>query len=496
MTVAEHDLLLRATLAPEPEASDAYARWREQTDLASLDRASQRVLSLLAERLDGQDDEVAAKVRRIARFTWLRTQVLLEHTAPAVRALAESGVPVMLIKGAAVLAHTNWKVARRPMDDLDVAIPRALAPQAIDVMRGLGFESALAGDLRQLDERHALPFRDPSGAELDLHWHVLHSSLHHDADTEFWAAADDAEVRGVACRVLCREDALLQACTQGREYSDTHPLRWAADAAELLRAGDGFDWGRVVEQARRHRLGRELREALMVLAEVTGEPVPVPRGRTAARARRPEESGGDGPLAPTRAERLQDEWLSWVRREVAPGTPLRPKHAALLLKDAWALPRARQIPLRRAVEDPTPAGAVALGRGDTLGFRHGEAGVANLGAGWWAPDPHGTWSRAREAVLVLPLAERDDAPFTVTIDLVPFLTPTRPHLEVRVGGQRWGFSGTTLTDTRRVVRVPAQQGRERIALRLQIRHPLSPLAARYDGDPRPLGIALLGLALS
>jgi hypothetical protein len=56
VTVAEHDLLLRATLAREPEASDAYARWRAQADLATLDRASQRVLSLLAERLDGQDD--------------------------------------------------------------------------------------------------------------------------------------------------------------------------------------------------------------------------------------------------------------------------------------------------------------------------------------------------------------------------------------------------------------------------------------------------------
>ena len=54
----------------------------------------------------------------------------------------------------------------------------------------------------------------------------------------------------------------------------------------------------------------------------------------------------------------------------------------------------------------------------------------------------------------------------------------------------------TLADTRRVVRVPAQTGRERIALRMHIRHPLSPLAARYDGDPRPLGVALLGLALS
>ncbi len=87
VSVAEHDLLLRATLGPEDEARDAYAAWRAEADLATLDRASQRVLALLAERLDGQDDAVAEKVRRIARFTWLRTQVLLERTAPAVRAL-------------------------------------------------------------------------------------------------------------------------------------------------------------------------------------------------------------------------------------------------------------------------------------------------------------------------------------------------------------------------------------------------------------------------
>jgi hypothetical protein len=98
----------------------------------------------------------------------------------------------------------------------------------------------------------------------------------------------------------------------------------------------------------------------------------------------------------------------------------------------------------------------------------------------------------REAVLVLPLAEPDDDPYTVTIDLVPFLTPTRPHMEVEVGDTRWGFSGTTLADARRTTRVHAGT---RIVLRFKIHHPLSPLTARYDGDPRPLGIALRGLSL-
>ena len=91
--------------------------------------------------------------------------------------------------------------------------------------------------------------------------------------------------------MICREDALLQAVTQGREFTETHPLRWAADAAELLRDAPAFDWERVTEQARRHRLTRELREALAVLADVTEEPVPDtvrlgPSGRARAHAAR------------------------------------------------------------------------------------------------------------------------------------------------------------------------------------------------------------------
>jgi hypothetical protein len=385
------------------------------------------------------------------------------------------------------------------MDDLDVAVPRALAPRAIAVLCDHGFTSPLAGDARHLDERHALPFRDAAGAELDLHWHVLHSSLHHDADADFWAAAQPAELRDVRCRVLCREDAVLLALTQGQEHSETHPLRWAADAAEVLRSAPAFDWDRVLAQARRHRLQREVGAALELLGAVTGEPVPAARGHRRSHARRAEESAGDGPLAPRATERLHDELLAWARREVAPGAPLRPRHAALWLKETWALPRVRDIPRHLAGrhEDPTPPGAQPLRRGDALGFRHGEPGTFYLGAGWWAPDEHGTWSRGREAVLVLPLAEPDDEPLTVTLDLVPFLTPTRPHLEVGVsGGPRWGFSGTLLADERRVLRVPARPRRERIALRFSIRHPLSPLTARYDGDPRPLGIALRGLRLS
>ena len=401
----------------------------------------------------------------------------------------------MLIKGAAVLAHTDWKVARRPMDDLDVAIPRARAPQAIDVLRGLGFASALAGDPRQLDERHALPFRDPSGAELDLHWHVLHSSLHHDADTEFWAAAEDAEVRGVACRVLCREDALLQACTQGREYSDTHPLRWAADAlpsccgASIASAGTAW-WSRRGGTA----WAGELREALMALAEVT-----VGAGAGATR----EDVGA---CAAPRG----------VRRRRAAATDPRRAGAGRAGRAGCG---ARSPPARRCGRSTPRCFSRTRGRCRVCGRSRCAArsrtrrrrarsrfGAATRSAsatarpasrprpGPWAPDPHGTWSRAREAVWRCrwPNATTGRSRSRSTLSRS---SRRRDRIWRRASPGSAGALGTTLADTRRVVRVPAQTGRERIALRLQIRHPLSPLAARYDGDPRPLGVALLGLAL-
>ena len=137
----------------------------------------------------------------------------------------------------------------------------------------------------------------------------------------------------------------------------------------------------------------------------------------------------------------------------------------------------------------------------TLRFQYAQPGTGNLGAGWWAPDLYGAWSRGREAVLVLPLDAPHDGPLTVAIELTPFLAHTRPHLEIGVAldgapAARWGFSGIGGIAEQRLLAVPARAGRERIALRFSVHHPLSPFAARYGSDPRTLGFALLGLELS
>ena len=126
----EQDLLLRAALLPDPaQAAEAYARWTARVDLDRLDFGSLQLLPLLAQRPGGvpDDDALARQIRHVARFSWLRTQMLGRRVAPVVAAMEDAGLAPLLSKGAAlVYAHGADARAAERFDTVDVLV--AVAP--------------------------------------------------------------------------------------------------------------------------------------------------------------------------------------------------------------------------------------------------------------------------------------------------------------------------------------------------------------------------------
>jgi hypothetical protein len=515
----EQELLLRAALGPTAAARTAFDAWRARQDVEDVEGPSYRVLGLLANRLgELGGEDLAPRLASVRRATWLRTHALLARVAPVVAALGDAGIPAMLGKGAAVLAHTGWNVADRPMDDVDVVVPLDRALEAVGVVRAHGFECALLpadpGATQIYLQTHALNFWDEAQASIDLHWHVLHGSLHASADAAFWEGARPAELNGVPCLVLSPEDTFLQVVAHGQEMTVNHPVRWAADATLLVRAsGDGFDWDRVVRLARAHRLAEQIGAALESLHEVDPALVPgAPRAelgrrpRLAVRARGRGEAFWEGPLAPSRAERIAGDAREWVRRTTAPGRRPGAGQVVRGVAEALAVPprdlarhaawvaSSRRVAALAPSDRPAPA-APPFGIPHGLGFKVDDDGTAYLRAGWWAPDDHGTWSRGREAVLAIPLATRHERPLHLRFTVVPYLAPTWPHLEVDVYEHRdrvarWGFSAVGPVEEGRDVTVPAAAQRDALVLRFVIRSPVSPQTARVDADPRPLGFAV------
>lgn len=298
---ATHVLLLRAATLDAPGAIAAWDAWRARVDIDRLDEASQRLIPLLAHNLKrcGIGNPPLGRYTRLVEHTWASNQRRFAQLAPTLAALTGIGIPVMLLKGMALALHHYDHPGLRPMDDVDLLVPASRAAAAIDWLHAHGWESPFtAGDL---DIVHSRPFTSADGRQIDLHWHALQELAGTESDAAPWGRAGQATKHGVVMAVMAPEDLLLQVIVHGARWSAAPPIRWVADAAAILsRAGERFDWTRLMDVAREHALGLPLGHGLEFLHDGIGLPIP---GKVLETLRA---------YRPTRFERVEQRMREWT----------------------------------------------------------------------------------------------------------------------------------------------------------------------------------------
>ena len=264
-------LLLRAALGSGSEALAAWTRWKTAVDLDRLDDRSKRLLPLLGENLRrlGVRDPLLARFAVMRHLVQASNRARFEEAAEILRALHAASIDTLVLKGMAVATLYYGDPGLRPMVDVDVLVPVARRRDAIATLERAGWTPQWSVPDATLAVIHSLPFRGPGGREMDLHWHALMEGCDERADDDFWADAVALTIAGVATRTLSPTDLLLHACVHGIRS----PFSWIADAAVLLRAAT-IDWDRLVAQARARDLVLPVADALGVLVDVAGAPVP------------------------------------------------------------------------------------------------------------------------------------------------------------------------------------------------------------------------------
>jgi hypothetical protein len=530
-----HELLLRAALGTDDRSLAAFRLWKQGLDVLQIDLASQRFVPRLVANLDrlgaDTDDPVLAQFRKVTRFTWLKTQFLIANSEPLIRALGESGIPTMLLKGAAVVHHTGGEVALRPMDDIDIAVPLAHVHAAFAVAAEVGFipdGPALSPAELEICAAllHALGTRNALQALVDVHWHMLPDGLHPEADRDFWIGAQPAQLGGAECSVSSREDTMIHAVAHAARPETDPSLRWAADLAALVQSAPtrGIDWDRVTSQARRHRLALQTAQALGVVRRVADVAVPLDVIGSLSRSRaplaeridaRPRRRRDGRSRLPSRAEHIADAYQRFIGRQVPPGRRASLADRGRFLQEWWDLERLRDVlPYAAFVAAGRPWKLAERGRGlppfhvpplalgQTVGFAVGEGGRPYLGADWSFPEEHGTWTMGREAVIRLQVdgGASSATPLVLAFRLAPQLSPMCPHLQVDVVVNhrqlvRWSFVGTTWSPQDREVVVDPSllDPSGRMEIRLIIRRPTSPNSVGGGSDSRHLGLFLSAL---
>jgi hypothetical protein len=163
------------------------------------------------------------------------------------------------------------------MEDFDLVVRRSDFRRALAVITSMGWQidPALPDPESHLEFEHAIGLRREGLGDIDLHWASTWGAFDIRGEEEFWANSVEAALAGNSVRVLAPPDQLLQLCTHATQWNAMAPIRWVADSLFILRkAGESFDWQRLVHLARLRSLSHTQLQCLEYLEDGLGVSVP------------------------------------------------------------------------------------------------------------------------------------------------------------------------------------------------------------------------------
>ncbi|MBB6468319.1 hypothetical protein HNQ96_004203 [Aminobacter lissarensis] len=253
------DRLLKAVLLPDHEAAQAQVlRWLDANDIDAVEFREHRLLAAIADRFGKALAEHAAypRLAGLQKMLWTKSRLAMREAEPALKAIVEAGVPIMLLKGASRIAVDPAAQRGRVAHDIDILVRPEHMAAAFDVLRHGDWQVSTGVSPQYLKPRLAavrsMNFFKGSYGDIDLH-QVAYDWSQADAvdDAALWQRASPASFSGLDVLVPSAADRVTLAIGHGGLDAHTHS-DWLVDTASAIRAGS-IDWsvlGDIV--ARRH----------------------------------------------------------------------------------------------------------------------------------------------------------------------------------------------------------------------------------------------------
>lgn len=214
-----------------------------------------------------------------------RNLVLLREAEEAIAALERRSVPVLVVKGAALLGAV-YELDERAMEDVDLLVLPPDRARAIAALEQAGFARVGMRD-RPLGNllHHACAFARDPGFPIDLHTAVAYPPRFALAPADLFARSVPWELAGeTRARRPDGADLLLWACVHAIADELTGDGRLVADVERLAQRGD-LDWDELAARARRSRCAAALWLALRHARLRGAAAVPEPAERRLAPGR-------------------------------------------------------------------------------------------------------------------------------------------------------------------------------------------------------------------
>lgn len=247
--------------------------------------AGEKALPVVRDLLDGRDDvempqALREHLRRASMIRLFRQGLLEERLEEGAAALARAGIPVVLLKGAALARTVYPGFHARPMGDLDLLVPGSRSAEVLEILRALGWRSdPETWPPEAYRHHHHLPplrdGRDPL-VRLEIHTDLFVEGHPFTLGAEvIWGGSRPLRVGSAEARIPHPADHLLYVCTHFAWSHTMHKGAWLAfrDVDALARNG-GIEWEGLAARARALGVGGPTYWTLHLARVLAGAPVP------------------------------------------------------------------------------------------------------------------------------------------------------------------------------------------------------------------------------
>lgn len=262
---ARQKLLLKAACGATDTAREAWLRWREGSDLTSIDAVAARLLPWIYHRRDElrlSAGDMAA-LESGYRYAWFRNQRLLNGASEVVECLTAARIDSILLKGLPLLVEVYGDEGGRYMEDFDIVVREDEVVQAVAALTAIGWQPRVPNEFSEQARgwRHSSELVNTDGLSCDLHWRLLRRPNAPVSEDPVWSAKRPLAIRDKASFTLSVEHAIVHLFVHGMSWHAVPPIRWILDA-HLLLSRHTPDWVVVLGEARRRGVMLPVAEAM------------------------------------------------------------------------------------------------------------------------------------------------------------------------------------------------------------------------------------------
>ena len=269
MTEEREKLLLRLLVSGRD-----YTREEMETMAGDMDIDRERIEYLLMLGLLGErkgflyiPDKVRPRITGIYRSYRVRNLLFQPFLEAKLKVLVRAGIPVMLLKGAAMRAYYAPGVVRE-MSDIDLAVPEERFKEALSVLEASGMK------VQDGPAPHAWTLME-GGRHIDLHRWIFKTGGDKAAG-DFWEKAVPVEAGGVQVLVPAPEDMFIHVLdNRARDlilnYQVNRTMKWLYDGAMIMNTAGTPDWKHIAGRAEELLALSSLKMVLPDFAEIFPE---------------------------------------------------------------------------------------------------------------------------------------------------------------------------------------------------------------------------------